>query len=701
MTKLDLQGVALRQHDEPYPFDVSPFAHQVELRRLFRERDAFVAVNDSPTGGGKTSSWLAPVLEGRHDTVAVYPTNALVSDQYEDISRTIEEQVDHDVAVLFVTADSLREKRTKYDVVSKGDALDRWLIAESRQNDQILLLTNPDILVMMRRNLYGEVVREYKDFEVAVVDEFHRANRKEQNTLRYLLDELYEEDDHVAALSKIVFLSATPDDEQERKFEAAMAAPYRRVTRSDGSERRPFANSLADDWHAVMPPVTLNVRTAPTFGTADVLLSENYDETLEFCRSGRTVVMLDGIHEIQRVYNRLAEDLDRQVERIDGFHGKNVEEKLASFDVLVSNSAVEVGIDFDVEQILFAGHSRASFLQRLGRLRNDDQRRVARCYVPRPVARRLDGLDGSSLSRSELDGLLAKAYDEPRQPETFNARYSAAEAFEHLDQRCRTATTGQTEEIKREALARIQRHFSVGPETEFSLADMERFADTLDWRILTSMQWYRGDSIQALVYDATEDTLQTYDLFYLLRYGDVTFYSQDEFEETIPREYTTEINNYARYVDGFCVYQGTIETTDEGYGRDVYFTGGTLAGWLDGTTNSDRKPRVVPGLKVGVNPNEGQDRVRSLDRVNERLTNRRERTGKDGGILCYPVYGGSNQVKEWYNLGSFFFLYPISVQDTEMHSLAVGTDALYLHCHVIENSGLGGDSNDDSEYIGL
>jgi CRISPR-associated endonuclease/helicase Cas3 len=694
---LDLQGVALRQHDEPYPFDVSPFAHQVELRRLFREKDGFVAVNDSPTGGGKTSSWLAPVLEEQQDTVAVYPTNALVRDQYEDISRAVEEQVDHDVSVLFVTADSLRKKRAEYEVVSKGDALDRWLVAESRQNDQILLLTNPDILVMMRRNLYGEVVREYKDFEVAVVDEFHRANRKEQNTLRYLLDELYEADDHVAALSKIVFLSATPDEEQGRKFEAAMAAPYHRVTRNDEAERRAFVDSLGDDWHAVMPPVTLTVRTAPTFGTTDVLLREDYEETLEFCRNGRTVVMLDGIHEVQRVYDRLVEDLDEQVERIDGFHGENVEKKLTSFDVLVSNSAVEVGIDFDVEQILFAGHSRASFLQRLGRLRNDDQQRIARCYVPRPVARRLDDLDGSSLSRSELDSVLEDAYDEPRQPKTFDARYSAAEAFEHLDQRCRTATTEQTEEVKREALDRIQRHFSVGSETEFSLADMERFADTLDWRILTSVQWYRGDSIQALVYDATEDTLQTYDLFYLLRYGDVTFYSQDEFEETIPRAYATEIDNFARYVDGFCVYHGPIETTDEGYGRDVYFTGGTLAGWLNGTAEKDRKPRVVSGLKVGADPNEGQDRVRSLGRVNDRLASRRDRTGKDGGILCYPVYGRPDQVKEWYDLGSFFFLYPVSVQDTEMHSLALGTDALYLHCHVIEDS----DPNDDSEFIGL
>ncbi|WP_128478964.1 type I-D CRISPR-associated helicase Cas3' [Halorussus pelagicus] len=702
MTTLELHGVALKQHDDPYSFDWSPYAHQVELRRLFRERDEFVAVNDSPTGGGKTSSWLAPVLEERLDTVAVYPTNALVRDQYDSIRDIAEEQTDHDVAVLFATAESLRDKRAEYDESSNGGALNEWLKDESRHSDQVLFLTNPDILVMMRRNLYHKNVRGYKDFEVAIVDEFHRAGRKEQNTLRYLLDELYEEENFRVALSKIVFLSATPDDEQERKFERAMRAPYHRATRTGKTERRAFTDALEAGWSAVMPPVSLDVGAAPTFQTADVLLEDDFEETIAFCREGRTVIMLDGIHEVERVFDLLSEELDKCVERIDGFHRENVEEKLESFDVLVSNSAVEVGIDFDVEQILFAGHSKASFLQRLGRLRTDDQRRTARCYVPTGVARTLADHHGRSLSRGELTAVLDEAYDEPRQPETFDARYSAAEALEHLDQRCKSATSDQADDISIEALDRIERHFSVGPDTEFSIADLKRFKQTLDWRALTNMQWYRGDSIQALVWNATENTLQTYDLFYLLRNGKVTFYTESEFPDEIPDEYASEIDRYARYVDGFCVYEGTIETNEEGYGREVCFTGKELGGWLKKEpTDKSREPRVVSGLKVDVGPNGTGSRVQSIDKVNDRLTNRRERTGENGGVLCYPVYGTTKQVKEWYDLGSFFFLYPVKVQGKDAHSLALGTDALYLHCHVLEDDGFGQDSDGDSEYIGL
>lgn len=708
MTEIDLHGVALKQHDEPYLFDWSPYAHQVELRRLFRERDEFVAVNDSPTGGGKTSSWLAPVLEEQLDTVAVYPTNALVQDQSDSIRESAEEQTDHDVAVLSVTADTLREKRDEYDADSNGRVLRDWLRAASRWNDQLLVLTNPDILVMMRRDLYGRDVREYKDFEVAVADEFHRAGRKEQNTLRYVLDELYEEEQHVVALSKVVFLSATPGEEQERKFERAMRAPYHRATRTGETEYWAFTDAPEPGWEAVMPPVTLDVRTAPTFRTADVLLDEEFEETLAFCRGGRTVVMLDGIHEVKRVHDRLSDELDAQVERIDGFHGENVREKLASFDVLVSNSAVEVGIDFDVDRLLFAGHSKSSFLQRLGRLRTDDERRTARCYVPTSVGRTFAGYDGDSLSRNDLTGVLEDAYDEPRQPETFDARYSAAEALEHLDHRRNNASSDQIDQITVEALDRIERHFAVGPDTEFSISDMRRFTDALDWRILTSMQWYRGDSIQALVWDATEDALRTYDLFYLLRYGDVEFYTRNEFETKIPAEHVPEVDRRARYVDGFCVYRGTIETNEDGYGRDVCFTGKYLGGWLrDEPTDESREPRVAPGLKVDVDPNRTGSRVESIDKVNDRLTNRRERTSSDddsngdGGILCYPVRGTTKEVKRWYGLGSFFFLYPVKSQGKDAHSLALGTDALYLHCHVLEDDGLGQETDDGSEYIGL
>lgn len=702
MTHIDLAGVALKQHDMEYLFDFEPYAHQLELQRLIGEEDEFVAVNDSPTGGGKTSSWLAPALAEKLDTIAVYPTNALVTDQAESL-RDDTDVVDHDVGVMKVTSDTVYQRRSSYGVNSNGDALERWFTEERRSNDQVLFLTNPDILVMMCRDLYGNTSRAYKRIEFAVVDEFHRTGRKEQNTLRYLLDELYERDEAISRLQKIAFLSATPDEKQERAFEQAMTAPYRRLTEHGSNEQKAFTEGLGAEWHAVMPPVSLEIRSAPTFGTADVLLEQEETETLEFCRGGRTVIMLDGIHEVARVSEWLDDELERRVERIDGFHRENKAEKLREFDILVSNSAVEVGIDFaDIDRLLFAGHDRASFIQRLGRLRTDEVVKQARCYVPVPVARDLDEHDGSSFTRRELDSLLGDIYPEPRKPESFDWRYSAVEARYHLKSRLQNATPDQREMIQQQGENRIRRHFLPSETKHLDRNDVERTMDALDWRVLTDLQWYRGDSIQALVYDAIKENLKPYSLFYLLRYGDVTFHERAEFERLLPGEKSEEVDRYSGFVDGFCTFHGTIEKTDGGFGRDVFFTGPRLAGWLDSEVNDvARKPKVLDGIKVQATcRDDSQPRIRTLDKLNKYLKNRSEHTpGNGGGLLCYPVQGKSKVIKEVYDLGPFFFLYPISVSGKKAHSLAIGTDALYLDCHVRERAKQR--NQEDGEFIGL
>lgn len=682
MTLINLEGVALRTYDESYTFDYNPYGHQRRLQELFREKDSFVAVNDSPTGGGKTSSWLAPALEQGLDTVAVYPTNALVEDQYLGIDQDIRKS-DYQATVLRVTASSLARKRAEYGVRSNGKTIDLWI--REHRGEQILFLTNPDILVMMCRDLYANPARAFKRFELAVVDEFHRAGLKERNTLRYLLDELLERDN--AKLDRIVFLSATPDEDQESTFERAMVAPYHRITENQEGETCGFFEPPQGNWRAVMPPVELEVRIAPTFGTSEVLLDDDADSTVEYCRKGRTVLMLDGIHEVERVYGWLNSEIDAQVERIDGFHSENKREKLKEFDVLVSNSAVEVGIDFEVERILFSGHDHASFLQRLGRLRTESQTRPARCYVPQSIGRELERLSGETLSRQELRGRLESVYPNPREPETFGWRYSASEALEHLHNRLRNTTSDYQEEVQNRGIERIHRHFLA--DEELSFADIERIADTIDWQVLRDLQWYRGDSIQALVWDPIEKKLRSYDLFYLLRYGDVEFHERERFAQIVGVPFADSIERKARYVDGFCTYYGAIETTEEGYGRDVAFSGGTLGGWVANSEDRGRKPRICDGLKITVDAGDLKPiRNHSVDTLNQRLKNRSDRMGDpdedDGGLLCFPVSGTTKMVKQTYNLGDFFFLYPIALSSGDVYSLAIGIDALYLHCHVQE-----------------
>lgn len=709
MTELPLSGLGLRAHDAEYPAaGIAPYAHQRRVRELFTEEDAFLAVNDSPTGGGKTLSWLAPVAEEGLHTIALYPTNALIEDQQQSIEELLEKHFEEEPEVLAVTADTLRNRyASRYPYADTNVEVLRQLLNEKlRRDEQVLLLTNPDIFVLVRRNLYSQKVSvPLKEFEVAVADEFHRAGLQEQNTLLFLFDELFDQPASISALSKLIFLSATPTDRLDRRFEEAMSAPYYRVTDRGTDERRSFdAPPLGEGWRPVMPPVDLDVRSSATFGTAEELLGDDREETASFCAGGRTVVMLDGIHEVERVYTELSEALsERRVERIDGFHRGDIESKLEHFDVLVSNSAVEVGIDFETDRILFSGHNRASFLQRLGRLRTRGDVSKARCYVPRNVQDMLTDREwnksgvGDRIDRPALRATLKEAYPTPREPESFERRYAATEAMTHVGDRLDATTRDKRQAVASESKARVARHF-LTPGSNRTIADIKRLGETVDCPVREKLQSYRGDSIQALVYNRPDDELRAYNLLYLLRYGRVGFYDREEFERKIPAEAREQVGSYASFVDGFCVFDGTIETTEKGYGRKVIFEPtGELYAWLDSEEErTARTPRVLGSIDINVHGDE-HPRVEGIETLRGQL----EELGKRDGILCFPLEGTSEQIKSLYGLDDFFFLYPLSMPGDQPYCLAFGTDALYLHCHVLDrhtdDSGVGS----DSEFIGL
>lgn len=707
MTTIPLSGVALRTHEQSYPASaIDPYEHQCALRGLFRDEEEFVAVNDSPTGGGKTMSWLAPVVESGEHAIAIYPTNALIADQ----ERAIDEELgkhfpesETDVEIVHVTSELLRTRYAdQYRPDSNGDILRAMLRDKLWQNEQIILLTNPDILVMMYRNLYrggfgyqsaGDAIREVNEFSTVVVDEFHRASRKEQNTLLFLLDEMCDKDEATCQLSKLVFLSATPEERLERRFREAMSAPYHRVTESDQHERTAFdVPPPPEGWRSVMPPVKLDVRSAPTFGTAERLLGDDWEDTRSFCaREGKTVVVLDGIHEVEVVTEKLREEFsDQRVERIDGFHGSEKRDKLERFDVLVSNSAVEVGIDFEVKRLVFSGHNRASFLQRLGRIRGRiedgaDSREV-RCYVPDNVAKRAGELvaerDGR-VSRDELTSWLEDAYVDPRKPDSFDWRYSAAEALAHVHRQADKHIESERKAIVDQGKKRIERHFG-RPEENIGLKEIKQFAGTVSKDVAAELQRYRGESLDVLVYDASPDSeneLKSYDPFYLLRYGDVEFFSEDEFLREVPNVLHEEIASKADHVVGFCVYRGTIPVTEEGHGRSVSFKSTPeINKWL--SQESDRRTRKPKKASLSIDAEataDGQGRVKSVENLRSKMEQ------KANAILCYPLEQNSGAVKRQYNLGSFFFLYGLTLPSADgMGCIALGTDALYLHCLVLE-----------------
>ena len=110
--------------------DFKAFDHQVESERLIKTEGSLFLFNHSPTGSGKTISWLKPALDDKMKVIAVYPTNALVIDQKKQVDSAIERfgYDPRDFHVQAITSDLLvKEKELYPDEIGlrKGQLLNR------------------------------------------------------------------------------------------------------------------------------------------------------------------------------------------------------------------------------------------------------------------------------------------------------------------------------------------------------------------------------------------------------------------------------------------------------------------------------------------------------------------------------------------------------------------------------------------------
>ncbi|MCX6677029.1 MAG: type I-D CRISPR-associated helicase Cas3' [Methanothrix sp.] len=688
---VELDGLRLVQTEQDYLTNFKAFDHQVESERLIKTDGSLFLFNHSPTGSGKTISWLKPALDAKMKVIVVYPTNALVIDQKKQVDDTIERYKDKynpkDFHVQAVTSELLVEEKKLYPDetgLRKGQLLNR--IIRKGRGRGLILLTNPDILTLALKDAYYEHnIREaIRSVDMIVVDEFHLASVKQSDMLLFMMHEI--STDKRSHLKKFVFLSATPNQlivDRAKKVRLNVIVFDDKSTALSCSEGRP-----------VLPKLKLEVRSGAIYRTYE-LIKEDLKYFVDLCirpiakgKSPKTVFILDGIYEVDEIFNVLSAALAGQklkIERVDGLHPATPD-KLKSFDVLISNSSVEVGIDFNVDRLVFSGYSKSKLLQRIGRLRNkpEDEICEAICFVPNVLYDHLKGLsaktDNLKITRKELAEQLDKVMEAGLDLSLYSKDYSPMEAFLYLKARIKGDTwrdyfgeehqeKGMLESIQGEewirTLTLLEKHFL---DREIDGQMYEWLEDESD-RLKEGLLSYRGSRFQALIFDKDEKQLKLYDLMYLLRRGNVEFLPSQRFalrlRETYGENYDIEMKpryeSMKRFAAGFCWYHGTLG--DET--RKVLFKGegAHYKKIMLNAADHARKPRMVDGFKVETEPN-----IPSLSYLNDTLTEYK--------IFARLIDQSGSYLKAKFNLGDFFYLYPYS----GMRSVAFGHDALYIDC---------------------
>jgi len=373
LPQIEIAGVRMRL----YP-------HQATVLNEWDDQEAFVLV--TKTGSGKTRAAALPVLKHHEAAVFVYPTNALIADQAASILQLMcDEGVtcrewtpetvnvklgNEEYALVQVTADTLEEFRKVWRMAHKGDALLRLL----RQDKRRLILVNPDILYLIFALRYGrtsaEAIGHLQAYSTIVFDEFHLYNGVELAHALFMI--------HLArrmgTFKRVVLLSATPNPEvrpyldallKPREVDANVAMPSSAIgerTVAHEVELLPLPTRRADVVEAARGIVLDLV------GELRKLRSDNAEANARGKYVPCVVILNSVVNAIALEDVLVGAGIPRDdMAPIRGLSARSTRNVCGKF-LVIGTSAIEVGIDFEADYLIYEAGDAASFMQRFGRI---------------------------------------------------------------------------------------------------------------------------------------------------------------------------------------------------------------------------------------------------------------------------------------------------------------------------------------------
>lgn len=685
-----INGLALPRYDEePLIGKHYPYAHQIIARDAIRSVDEFFLFITSPTGSGKTDAWAVPALKDDDlgVVIALYPTNALAEDQYRSITR-LKESLNSNKRIEFVTANTLGLKRDALSYrITKGEILGDMVRKMALQGGGIVI-TNPDIFIYaLKGYYYDEYLKSvFKNhINTVVFDEFHLYDLRQSDIILFMLHDVLCTEG--TAMRKFIFLSATPNEKMKYKIKNVIGGKFIDTDNYGGT-------NIIDE-QPIMPEVELEFRHAQRFMAGDSFLKDlKWFE--DFKGDERMAIIFDSAHEVAVISDMLRRETDWDVCERSGFRKDSMDE---SFDVLVGNKAVEVGIDFKgeyaIQRLVFSGHTVSEFLQRFGRLRNPipDVRYKSVCFAPSEVVDYFKNFE--RLSRQQLEANMRKTLHDPAIVDNFRWRYGYLEAYEYIYKNAygigvnearimqrsghpfQPLTGGLPSDKKddyfRQGLELIREHyFMERGETagdicrSVGLLEKSTKPEILD--LMEELGSFRGKGIDIAYYDLNNiknEPFGTYNAFFLLRWADMDILPKKQFKRRVPDDFSKKIEEVSDRVVGYAIIKNWIEKP-----RYVKLVGRNPK-QVD-LPEKGRRPEKAYGLLPWVkNFNDIDDRLDISTIVN---------TVKSKGLFCRYLSHSGKTSKEFYDIDD----YTVLINFRDDGSLAIGLDAIYVDCVIYD-----------------
>jgi CRISPR-associated helicase Cas3 len=425
-----VDGYSLTVHS--YPGVKRPlYPHQVAILDAWEEHEAFLLL--TKTGSGKTAAAALPFLlrtknpDFREGAVFVYPTNALIEDQERSIRRLAEVE---GIEITSLTPDAVQKKYGSEQVVlvridaerleafakayrfrkpngdwDKGRALTEVL----RLDRPKIALINPDILYLVYTLAYrhsAESVATLQAYQTLVFDEFHLYGGVELAHALFLI--------HLAralhTFKRVLLLSATPD-EHTRTWIEKLLRPY--VIDSSIRTEHPIIGTRQVAYPVNLECVNIGADVVATAGAQILKLRE----TLRALRAQSAdseyipgVVILNSVVNAIELEDWLVANgfAREEIVPVRGLISPGAR-KVQGKTLVVGTSAIEVGIDFKCDYLIFEAGDAAGFMQRFGRV-GRHQPGIAYLLESSRVVDALN-LQAQIISRDDLEKQIYALYD--------------------------------------------------------------------------------------------------------------------------------------------------------------------------------------------------------------------------------------------------------------------------------------------------
>ncbi|VVB52461.1 DEAD/DEAH box helicase [uncultured archaeon] len=680
-----IEELALLRYDqEPLIGNHLPYAHQIIARDTIRKVNEFFLFITSPTGSGKTDAWAVPALKENTlgVVIALYPTNALAEDQYRSIVR-LKESLKSNKHIEFVTAEKLGLKKDDFSYrITKGEILVGMVRKMALQGGGIIV-TNPDIFIYaLKGYFYDEYLKSiFKNhINTVVFDEFHLYDLRQSDIILFILHDILIADG--TEMRKFIFLSATPNEQIQSKIMNVICGNLFDTSRI-------CIDDPVIDKQPIMPEVELEFRHAPRFMAGEKLLKD-LNWLREFKGNQRMAIIFDSAHEVAVVSEVLRRETDWRICERSGFRKDSMED---SFDVLVGNKAVEVGIDFKgeyaISRLIFSGHSVSEFLQRFGRLRNPipGEKYKSVCFAPAEVVEHFNKFE--KISRQHLEENLKKTMHDPKLSENFRWRYGYLEAYEYIYKNAYGIGVKEAKKMRSgqsfpplkgglpsdkkdiyfsQGLDLIREHYfknrNISSKKIFdSIGVLDKSTKQELLELMDELSNFRGNGVDIAYYDLRTQTFGTYNAFFLLRWADMELLSKKLFKKRLPDK-SKEIDEISDRVAGYAIIKNLIEKP-----RYIKFVGREMK-QMD-FPEADRKPEKAYGLLPLTVTKESLTEDLNLKYIQIEI--------KRNGLMCRYLSNSSKVSKKFYDIDDYTMLI-----DFKDGCLAIGLDAIYVDCVIYD-----------------